>query len=325
MTSLQDPARHHQLDFKANYYTQLERNTFDVDYSYLLYQNRDYTERPVQFYLNMGGNKAYVKKRSRPNSDQGTGIDQNHYLGLSGQYSRSSLRYQFFFQAERQKGNNFLYAEDFLRYQWVQTFSRRGILANSFWQKLELNYRPYYQKSRLKRNRARPFWGHIVDFEGVLSPWHRLTFDTRMSYGKNRKKGLRGGLLSAGGSQNFPFAFYGIGEDDAIGNEMAAFRLQASAEFFKIYRFYHTFPFYLKDINLLLGADYLKSDLIYLRRDGQFLRGKNLWGQHWGVRATATMFYVLPLEMDIIFNTLKNKYASDEKQTLFVLNTALSF
>ncbi len=320
-TSLQGPMNHHRLNLVANYYTQLERPAVQADYRYLLGQNSDYRRPPVQFFLDLGHKESYTTGGPRSTVNQ----EQNHFVGLAGNMQMADFRYQFALQLSRQRGHNLLQDYDFFRYQWIHLWPVDAILPGDFWQKLELRQHIYLQRSRSSGGGDGPFWGHVASAKARLRPLHRVYLDGQMAHGKLGKKTLRQGLLSGGGWKSSPFAFYGIGDGEALGNEMATSRLQFQVEALKVYRSYKTFPLHLKDFKWLAGADALKADWIYVSKEQTFLRDKELWGWHWGVRSTATLFYQLPVELDVIFNQLENKYGSDQKQTLFLLNTALSF
>ena len=145
------------------------------------------------------------------------------------------------------------------------------------------------------------------------------------SYGKNRKKNLKDSIFFGGGTNNDLFPFYGIKSSDAFGNEITTYRLQLDIEIFRIYRSLYTFPLYFKKFNLIAGADYLKTDFIHIKKDKSFLKKKRVHGRHLGIRSDLTLFYQFPLKLDFVVNELKNKYGSDQIESLVILNTSLYF
>ncbi len=317
MTSLSDPISKHRFDLDLNYYPQIDERTLNVDYTYTLYENRDYWENSVELLIDLGHRQAYVETNLRTGPD----ADEMVYAGFTGAFRNRAFNYSFSLIGSREKSIDFVSTREFFRYSWNHGFSRSSVFARDFLTKLGFGHEFFWQQTK----GGKDFWGHIFFTRNTLQPMRRFYLHMLGSYGKNRKTNFNDGVFFGGGTNNELFPFYGIGSNNAFGNEITTYRFQLDAEVWRIYRSFYTFPLYFKKINLIAGTDYLKTDFIYIKKDESFLRKREVVGQHLGIRSTLTLFYWLPVEADFIVNKLKNEYGSDETDSLVILNTSLLF
>jgi hypothetical protein len=150
----------------------------------------------------------------------------------------------------------------------------------------------------------------------------RLVGGFQTSYGKLYKDGYSQGFLNAGGTSGPGVyrwhEFYGLPYSNAYGNEVFTLRLYLDYNCWYIYKGSGLFPVYLKELHLLAGSDTMEADRIYL--NNQILRNKTIHSFFIGPRLKMNLFYYFPLDLDMIFSTIKNPAGGSVNQAELSIN-----
>jgi hypothetical protein len=286
-TSLNDPKSFHQFGLGVNWYTELEK----------IAPNVSYTWAPGSFQGSLIYSDAFNK------SEVDNNIDEYKFRGtiLSYTFEGDYWSYKPAIAASDVRTQDFISRREYQREGIVNILSKSRLLANSFWQSFDLYSNHFMQQTENRRD----FFGqeYLASSRHAINlDWH---FNLRASYGKYDKKDLGSGVLFGGTSSlgkeagESIHSFYGIDYRQAFGNEIFTSRFQFDLNILRIYRGPRIFPTYLREIHLLFGADYIKTEfLIYQNR---ILRAKEAHSFHGGLKLTTVLLYVAPLDFDFIY------------------------
>ena len=286
-TSLEDPKRFHKLGLKVEVPTSGGRFDFRGNYTHKF---SDFRET----YASIGYRYQHIQRgltTNRSSHESTLALYENFYLSKMVLTPRLSLRKErYFYKAslEQQLAYFPVQGDDFF-FQWV------GDL-------------------RLSRSWNRNHFAHSGVGGGLdihLKPWSRLSVGLRANYDKLFKKEFGGEILDGGHS------FYGLGDRDAFGNEMVTARVHLDGELFGIYSSWGLMPFYVKDVRLRAGIDYVNTDIIWLAHEKMFTR-EDIHSAWWGVRLKLDLFYFSPGSWDFIQVKLR-----DDTRYIFSFNVSL--
>ena len=320
LTSINDPQERHKFNLELKYYFNLDRAAPQISYLYNFFKNEDYLEPKLDFYASFSSAQTYSRNNISLNQ-----IDQSRTISgaLGMKYGKSLLKYIANLGISKTHSQDFIGDQKYIRYSLSQAIWRAPIIRKDKLSHLKLSYTLLNQKAKNHKS----YWGHRIAIQNSLQLIRRTFLHGNLAYGKNKKQSLGQGLIyggGRGGTLGVSFPFYGIANEDAFGNEMFASRLQLETELLRIYRSYKTFPLFFKKINLLAGADLIKTDLIYTQERG-LLRKEQMQGMHLGLRQSLTAFYRLPVNIDIISNQIKSKSGFKRSEVLLFINSSLAF
>ncbi|MBC7713392.1 MAG: hypothetical protein H7177_08635 [Rhizobacter sp.] len=150
----------------------------------------------------------------------------------------------------------------------------------------------------------------------------RLIGGAKASYGKLYKTGFTQGVLYAGGTNgvgiNRWHEFYGLPYSNAYGNEIFTTRLYLDYNFWYIYKGTGFVPVFFKEAHLLLGRDTMTADRIIL--NNRIYRDQTIHSLFIGPRIKMNVLYYAPVDLDIIFSSIKNPSGGSVNQTEIAIN-----
>ncbi|MBC7428329.1 MAG: hypothetical protein H7336_06940 [Bacteriovorax sp.] len=153
----------------------------------------------------------------------------------------------------------------------------------------------------------------------------RLTAGIKSSYGKLYKSGFSQGVLYGGGATglgtNRWHEFYGVPYSNAYGNEIMTLRLYLDYNFWYIYHGNGLTPIYFREAHLLLGRDMMSADRIIL--NDRVIRDKTIHSLFIGPRLKMNVLYYIPLDLDLIFSSIKNPNGGTVNQVELGMNADL--
>jgi hypothetical protein len=311
LTSLNDPLEKHSLDLELKYFIDIEEVTPTGTYVYDL----------SGYDLGIGYNKFLSDSSLKSTADENISV----FSFISKNFKKWGWDYDPSLLINQAKTSDFLGQRDSQSVSFAHAFSLLPIMADSFFQGLNLVLTGSFQNSEKQQD----FIGEEFKFLTSLQPIRYFKTHFSASYGKLFKDSLSGGAIFSGGTRDLGtsgfHSFYGIDTNDAFGNEVFTSRLQFDFEVFDHYRGIGLVPFYLERTHFLMGADYLKTDFIFIEDDKRFLRNKELASVHAGIGLDITAFYFVPVQVDFLATKLINKYGSDTIDGLFFIKGQFGF
>ena len=296
-TSLEDPKRFHRVGLEME--TPFRRDEFNFMGSYA-HRLSDFREA----YARIGYHHA--ERKTRWNSRTQTtslSFHENFYLARVVWTPVLSLSQQ------KEEG---LIHKLALSQRWVY----RPVRSDAFFHR-------GVGHLRLARSWHRKHFSYMSGGIGLkiyLQPSKRLLMGFRVQYDKLFKKTVRGYLY--GGGRDGLHSFYGLDYQDAWGDEILTARISLDSELMRIYSSWGLVPFYVKELRLLAGIDYIETDSIWLARD-RYYTHKALSSNYWGVRLKLDLFYRNPVTWDFLRVNLRNPRGGRNVRYLFSFN--LSF
>ena len=162
-------------------------------------------------------------------------------------------------------------------------------------------------------------WGSSLKI--YMRPLSRLWMEWEVQYDKFLKKTFAGEIIYGGGNSGI-HSFYGLNYQDAWGNEILTAGGRLDGELMRVYSSWGLIPFYIKEIRLLAGVEYIKADWHWLSQDKTYTReALNL--NYWGLRMKLDLFYKNPGNWDFLQVNLYNPWGA--KDTRFVSSLNLLF
>lgn len=303
-TSLNDPFDRHTLALNASSYSEINKNGGAASYTF---NANDYLTST--FY-----EKSYTVRGA------GRSIDTFESYGLSLGKSTTLSRWSYLpvIYANQQSIDDFISSRESQSYGIRQNFSTQGLFYDSFWQLSVFQMHHYRQKTQ----GFKEFPAHSYKWENSFRLFEPLMFHTTYAFSQLLKKGLRSGVLYGGGSEALYnlggfHEFYGLEYGDLISNRITTARAQFDARLYESYKGSGFNPFYLKSINMLLGAEYAHSSNIFL--DGRFIQANNVMSYHAGLSFKMDVFYNIPLNVDTIYAQVQNPEGANQTRFLFLL------
>lgn len=160
---------------------------------------------------------------------------------------------------------------------------------------------------------------------GRLQFWPELSIFGKFAYTRLEKSTFDRGILLGGGYSTSTttrnFEFYGLNYGSAYGNEIVSFRLNLDYRALEFYRGYKLWPFFARDLRLLLGRDWISADRVIIGR--QVLKDKavnSLWG---GANFRWTFAYYVPIETKLIIAKVFNPDGRDVRETLLTFDAEI--
>ena len=313
-TSLNDPKDRHKFSFDLKYFPDLEQVTPDFNYEY------DWSGTK----LGLGHSKNYIKSSLKTSAD----AQQSKYVYISKNWKFHRFSYTPGLTYSEKKLTDFVGKRDTQVVNLSQGFSIASRFADSFFQGAFLGANLRYQKTE----NGKDFLGEEFQALTTLLPARRLQIHLNSTYGVYHKSGLVDGVLFSGGTNDFNtsafHSFYAISKNDAFGNEVFTARAQGEFELQRMYKGFsgwELLPIYFKELNLLAGAEYLKTDFIYIEQLKGFLINKDVKAWHAGARTKMNIFYYLPVELDVLYTQIFDSRIKVDGEFLYLLRGSFIF
>ena len=300
-TSLEDPKRLHTVALKLQLPTQGKKFDFFTSYAHRF---SDFRESYARIGYNRSGGE---------HSSQSTTLSLYENVYFSGLIWVPMLS----LSEERDEDD---YGERFfqkvsLSQQWTYHSSQRSDF-----------FRQAGWDLRLSRSWHRSHFAYTGLGAGLhlfLRPLSRLSAGFRVRYDRLLKKSHSRGELLYGGGVGTPHSFYGLDYQDAFGDDLMTARGYLDGELARIYSSWKLVPFYVKDIRLLAGMDYIKTDFVWLAGDNIFVQNELLRSTWWGLRLKFDIFYRSSGTWDFLQASLHSPLGGQEHR--FISSFNLSF
>jgi hypothetical protein len=165
-----------------------------------------------------------------------------------------------------------------------------------------------------------------ANFQTMANSLWRLkddfTFNWRAAYGNLFKNDFGRGVLFGGGggsanSSRF-FDFYGVPLNDAYGNKMFTIREQLNYKFARPHTGFGMWPFFLRDCEVFIGHDFIYTDRIII--DLKNSHYKSLGALFLGAKLATTLFYILPVDFNLVMAHSKKPDNSVNGQLFLMIN-----
>ena len=296
-TSLEDPKRFHGVDLGIE--TSSQKGEFDFTGSYR-YRFFDFREAYARIEYQHSQRPREWNRRSR---DVALSYYENFYF--------SRFIWKPILSLSEQREENFVYKTTL-----AQQLSYHAPRTDAFFYRGILDLR----LSRSWRRNYLAYTGGGAGLKIYLQPFDRLLVGLNAQYDKLFKKSIRGEILYGGGI-DARHSFYGLDYQDAWGNELLTAGGHLDGELARIYSSWGLTPFYLKEIRLLAGIDYIKADVIWLARDKTYTT-EELTSNYWGVRLKLDIFYKNPTTWDFLQVNLDNPLGGRDARFISSFNVS---
>lgn len=285
-TSLSDPRKIHQFSLSYNFYPGLSKSAPILGYGY----NRG------DFIFGLGYGETFSK------SGFSTGVNSNRfqtvYTGQNFAWGED-WTYSPVLSYDQSSIVDFLSSRKNTTVELSQSLSYSADKYYHFIQSVALNYR----LSNVSSNQSKSFMGHQSKLTSSFRLGRNWLATVKGTYGKLDKKGFSSGTIYGGGTNSYGLTryhdFYGIPYTDAFGNEMTTARFFLDWTIKEVYKGSGLFPFFLKEFHAIAGADYLKTDFLFI--DNVLYQKEKATSFFGGVRFETTLGYLMPANFDIIY------------------------
>ena len=305
-TSMEDPKEHHHLNIQMNWYQQFDKTSTEWGYRY----------QAMKYKLGLSRYKILSPSLNPRNWDQDSGVS----LALYRNFLYEPFSYTPRLSYSLTKSRDIISTRRTKMWDLTQHISVAPIGRQSFLQKMHLNIRLMGGKTSKHGHWKKSFLGMEWHLDSTIAPTMvDVLLHSQIRYSRFFQKDLArgiffgGGVPLLGGSGRY-HDFYGLPARSAFGNDMFSARLQFDTQLKSVYSGLGLFPIYLRQINLLSGIEYIKTDFIYMQKQKRYLRPRDgLHSYHLGSRFKLTMFYKLPLDWDILHIWVQNPYKRENR------------
>lgn len=301
-TSLSDPTEKLNMLINFDHYPSISKIGGDYGISYLF--KNDWS---ISGFFNQSFNVSTIDGAVENQSAVGAGVGKSKSFGRWDY--RLSLTYL------EAKENDYLSSRKSKRYNVSQSLSMNKHFNDDFINRFDITASVYKQNTEGRTN----FIGqdyflntsyYLADF--WMTHWN-------LAYSRMDKRDILSGSIFAG--ERNSHSFYGLDTSSAFSNELANSRLQFDFKIFDSYRDIFGMPILLKQTRLLLGAEWLKADYIFL--GSKFLIKNDITSIHAGLRLKTHAFYYLPITVDTIFAQTRAKDGTTESRYFFQMDAFL--
>lgn len=307
-TRLSDPLHRHAFDLALDYYPEISKSASNFSYTY----SRGYLRLLADY------NKSY--SRSSITRTQDTSQVYSGGIGLDRWWSNY----------------NFALTAFYAKREVVDFISKRNIdeaSLNLSLYRMGRFYDSFFGETSLQTRILRSSPEHLTNYWGaqarLMQSFHlipRVKLHVLGTYGRLDKKDFRSGVIYGGGSSNYTtnyfHEFYGLAYSDAFGNEISTGRAQLDITAYNAYSGVASlFPFFLKELHLLAGMEFIHADRIFIEGEsrGGFLIREDLRSYHAGLRILANIFYLVPIQSDLLYVNTENPFGDKDHDFLFLL------
>jgi hypothetical protein len=306
VSSVSDPYNIHTLNFTVDYYS--SESEFVPKGNYIFKWNK---ERYDTVYFDYTYDKYFTL------SDFSS--LRNEYVVQSLGFKKISFWWEWEhwarFIVSKQKIADFISSRDLTVWDFYQILHFNGRFEDSFVDLFQLYGRVFKQDSSGFDSFIGQQYRSMLD----LNVYGPLSFKSMSTYGNLNKDGFRSGVLYGGGNGDYSeqsfHEFYGLTYGDVFGNQVSTHRAQIFLKALSPYTAGGAlFPFFVKDIYLFGGMEYIKADRILFKNTT--LRDESLENVHLGMRVMATFAYYLPVEIDMTYVSTKDNSGQKENQFL---------
>lgn len=305
-TTLTDPDKRHTLDLRMVYYSELSEVAPDISYTY---------ELPFFNYINLTHQKTYSNSTLRKGNDS----VELSLLSYSKKFELTHFDFLASLYGAHQEIDDFLSKRNEKEYGALLKTKKLRTQFDDFWQNLSL-------KARLFKKDVETYEGY-TGLQSILkvntNPFKYFYLFGDASYSTLDKSTFKNGVLYGGGNYTEYHQFYGISYSDIFGNEIKSGRGGIRISVLDIYRGIGLIPFFLEEIHLKGGTDFMAADRIIV--GNQVLSNKSVQSWWGGVQVDLTFAYAVPLTIEVIKSVVNNKYGDDVDSTSTVISGGLSF
>lgn len=302
LTSINDPLDRHEVSLNISYYSDVEKVAPSISYTF----------NPDDYWARLSYQKSFSKNSfsRQANSDEeysfkmGREYEFTHFDLTPGMRISLDESEDFFSKSSGQEYGVFL--EGILREYLENDLFKSGLF-----------YTTAYER-RVKGHKAYKGYEGLASI--TLSPFSHINLLLRGSYGQLDKKSFQAGLLYGGGYSNEMHSFYGLDYSDLFGNRIWTTRAEIFTNIFRPYRGYDLFPAFVKEVDLILGTDYAKSDFIAIKNT--LKRNDTVQSYYLGARFKALVAYLAPVDIDLLFTTIDDDRAGKVNSSLLILNSS---
>lgn len=305
-TSINDPDSRHTFNLGALYYSEISEAVPDVNYTYAISNYQ---------FLSIGHSKVYSESTLRKGNDSKE-VDILSYFKI---FEFDSFDLTTGLYGSLQRVDDFLSVRDEKEYGAILKIEKPRTKSDDFFQQLELKGRLFKKEVDGQNS----FNGMQSILSTEINPLRRLFFQGLGSYGSLDKKTFANGVLYGGGAYTEYHQFYGLPYSDIFGNEIKSGRVGVRYEAIDIYSGPGLVPFYFEQVHFLGGTDYIAADRILI--GSQVLRNKSVQSYWGGVRLDMTLFYSLPISIEVIKSFVQNDYGENEDATNVLVKGGFSF
>ena len=298
MTSLSDPLLRNNFDISLDFYS-LDHVDTQLGGSFA------YRYHWQQNHIAVGYNKRYLQSSFVTDRFDSEETAFSSFTRLIDLGRNKTLSPEIILARTRE--SDFLSRRVTQRASFGLNYRRYSLRETNFWQETRLGFR----LSKIDVEDFDNHWGKRASLMQTMRLGRNYRAFFRTNYARLSTSSLESGVLKGGGHESagdqIDFTFYGLRFGDLFGHEIWTTRLQLSANLFRPYSAGGgMIPFYLKEVDLVLGVDAAYSDFAFVPGAGDFGRGRFytnrlLTSQHAGLRFNATLFYNVPTIMDFLY------------------------
>lgn len=288
-TQISDPKEIYTLGLGFNYFTDFHFFAPTINYS----QKYDFLTGKLYY------DKSYVESAVNNKADEINVAG----LQLMAEYEFTKFTFVPFVGLSQNKTSDAFSNRTNHSFYIGQSLDYQSVVKNHWAQKAGWSFMAGIEDSSV----AEGSYSHVFTSADFLTRlFSDLHFLTKFNYGKLGKSDFRRAVLYGGGvealNQLRQFPFYGLPYGAIYGNEILTTRFEFQYRLFENAWGYGLVPFYLKETYLLYGVDLLAADRVYVKEDHKVYRNESFYSQYWGVRLKTDMFYLAPVNMDLIIS-----------------------
>jgi hypothetical protein len=308
MTTLSDPENKNTFSLLGRFYSPIDKFGPEISYRHNF----------RRFYTGLSYDRYYTDSSIKKSGNE---FDRKSvYLGAGNEFWRFYTKTELLYDVN--EISDFLGDRKYQSYELQNYLQYITPLSTDLFNGFNFAFQVFYRDVEARDN----YWGGQSKLALRFHPWDKLYINTIASYGKLKKTTYSSGTLYGGESSSWsaskPFhEFYGVLYSDIFGNEIRTGRAQFVYRLMDVYRGYGLFPFYLKQIDGVMGHDYVKSDFVYV--DKQFIRKESLTSSHVGIRLKSTLFYYVPSDIDFLYVKMHNNRIVNDSKILLLIQGSL--
>lgn len=307
-TMFSDPEEIHSLSASTFYYNEIKKLGGNVSYNYDI--------SPFVFEADFSND--YSK-----NSVNSSVINLNQTLDFNLKYVIEKNRFTLIPSAF----SGIDVVEDYITHRTSKYVGVRGILeykANTYVDSL--------QGVSLTSRFATDFPSNgesYLNFQNKLNVQFKIKDDMNLylkaAMGKLFKSDFKRGVIYGGGDNSFRssrwFDYYGLPYGNAYGNDISSARLKFDFNFLNFYKGHNLFPFYMKELHFVGGVEALKTDVIFV--NDYLYRDESIHSVFLGLNAKTTMFYLAPINFEVIFSSINSPNGESVGSGSFIMNVEI--
>ena len=308
-TLLQDPMGRHSLDIALRRYPDVDRSVVNGSYTF---------DSDIGAF-SVGKFELYEATDFRTEDDETILA----YASYTNDFKWGEFTYNLGLGFAREEVDDFISERKTNEVSLTQAWSRPGRFYHSFVQQFLLSWKITHHDNESNQD----FLSNIVNLSQTLKTSKRFSLKLDMGYGRYDKDDYKSGVILSGGIPVIgiepSFQMIGIDYQNAFGNEVTTAGIEIDYNMLRAFHGFGLLPLYFKDVNLISGVNYLKTDRIF--KESEVLRNKTALSLYAGLRVDTTIFYYLPITLDYIFYSLGGDFEENYTGEEFLVRSSFSF